>query len=64
MAFSLGALFFGDHQFLGSGFYTGTAVILASVIAQPWLAGPTTKTETDVFGKTPRQTMKPGSGVE
>lgn len=44
---SLGALFFGDHQFLGSGFYTGTAVILASVIVQPWLAGPTTTTETD-----------------
>jgi drug/metabolite transporter (DMT)-like permease len=34
---TLGAIFFGDHRFLGSGFYVGTSVILAAVIAQPWL---------------------------
>lgn len=34
---SLGALFFGDHHLLGSGFYTGTAVILIAVVVQPWL---------------------------
>ena len=34
---SLGALFFGDHELLGSGFYGGTAVILAAVLIQPWL---------------------------
>lgn len=34
---TLGALFFGDHQLLGSGFYVGTLVILASVIIQPFL---------------------------
>ena len=34
---TLGAIFFGDHQQLGSSFYAGTSVILAAVIAQPWL---------------------------
>ena len=34
---TLGAIFFGDHRFLGSGFYAGTAIILAAVVAQPWL---------------------------
>ncbi|MDV6032064.1 MAG: DMT family transporter [Phycisphaera sp. RhM] len=34
---SLGALFFGDHELLGSRFYAGTLVILAAVIVQPWL---------------------------
>ncbi|MCA9140534.1 MAG: DMT family transporter [Planctomycetales bacterium] len=34
---SLGALFFGDHHLLGSGFYAGTAVILVAVFVQPWL---------------------------
>lgn len=34
----LGALFFGDHRFLGSGYYAGTAIIIAAVIAQPLLA--------------------------
>lgn len=34
---SLGALFFGDHRFLGGAFYAGTAVILAAVLVQPWL---------------------------
>ena len=35
---SLGALFFQDHRELGGGFFAGTVLILAAVIAQPYLA--------------------------
>ncbi|MEM6366363.1 MAG: DMT family transporter [Planctomycetota bacterium] len=33
----LGAIFFGDHERVGPGFYWGTTLILLAVIAQPWL---------------------------
>lgn len=35
---AMGALFFQDHRDLGGGFFAGTMLILAAVIAQPWLA--------------------------
>jgi drug/metabolite transporter (DMT)-like permease len=34
---TFGAVLFGDHRFLGGGYYFGTAVILAAVVAQPLL---------------------------
>ncbi|MEM6472177.1 MAG: DMT family transporter [Planctomycetota bacterium] len=35
---SLGVLFFSDHETLGSGFYTGGAIILVTVVLQPLMA--------------------------
>ncbi|OYP36378.1 DMT family transporter [Rhodopirellula sp. MGV] len=35
---TLGALFFGDHQYLGPDFYIGAVMILSAVVAQPVLA--------------------------
>ena len=35
---TLGAIFFGDHQFLGANFYAGTVLTLAAVLVQPFLA--------------------------
>ena len=35
---TLGALFFGDHRYLGGQFYAGAVVILAAVLVQPFFA--------------------------